>query len=398
MSGKSPENTIEVDLSILRGRCVAVSTYSAWSILNYRLGLVRRLLSLGVKVVVISPPDDSVPAVTALGCIHVPMSLQTTGRNPFNDLASIPTYLRAFKEHQPEVLLNYTIKPVIYGTIAARLSRVDVINTITGIGQTFDQKPHVLFIIKSLYRLSQRYARWVFFQNKDQRDFFLSMRLLKPDQARLVSGSGVDLEKFQWSAPRSERPFVFLLLARMLRPKGVYEFVEAARELRQQGINARFVLAGEHKPERDIAVDRADLNRWVNEGLVEYRGMVEDVPALLQSVDCAVLPSYTEGTPRSLLEALAAGRPIIASDVEGCREVVQDGVNGLFCKVRDSRDLARQMARVVGMSGEELLTMSRAGRAFVEARFDERKVVEVYIQAIGRIVMERDSKVRVNRG
>ncbi len=365
---------------------MAICTYSAWSILNYRKGLVRELVGAGAKVVVVSPPDEFVGQVEALGCAFEPMGLKTTGRNPFNDLHGFSTYLHVFKKHQVDVVLNFTIKPVIYGTLAAGLQGRRVINTVTGIGETFNQKPMVLTVIKGLYRLSQRYANVVFFQNADQRAFFLSMGLLKESQTRLISGSGVDVSRFEYSEPTAGGVFSFLLLGRLLKPKGIYEYVEAGRILKGRGRKVRLLLAGEFKPGRDIAIEKEDLDAWVKAGEVEYLGMVGDVAELIKHVDCVVLPSYTEGTPRALLEAGAVGRPIVATDVEGCREVLVEGVNGFGCMPKDGQSLADTMGRMVDLSIEERVKMGREGRRRVEERFDEGRVVKVYLEEIARVL------------
>lgn len=373
----------------LAGRCVAVCTYSAWSILNYRKGLVKGLMAAGAKVVVVSPADEFVGEVEKLGCVFVPMSLRTTGRNPLNDIKGFLTFRSAFKTHRADVVLNYTIKPVIYGTLAAGLQGRRVVNTITGIGQTFDQKPHVLAVIKTLYRVSQRYADEVYFQNAQQRDFFLSMRLLKPQQTRLIPGSGVDTDRFAFKEPAKNPIFTFLFLGRLLKPKGIYEYVEAGRILKKQGIAVRLVMAGEFKPGRDIAIEPEDLEAWTKAGDVEYLGMVADVPGLLAQADCVVLPSYTEGTPRALLEACAVGRPIVATDVEGCREVLVDGVNGYFCQPKSAESLAEAMKRMCLLSADERAKMAQAGRRMVEEKFNEAAVVNVYLETVERLCKGR---------
>jgi glycosyltransferase involved in cell wall biosynthesis len=175
---------------------------------------------------------------------------------------------------------------------------------------------------------------------------------------------------------------VFLLIARLLRDKGVGEFVEAARVLRREGVDARFQLLGPLGVANRTAVPRAELDAWVGEGLVEYLGEKEDVRPWIAKADCVVLPSYREGTPRVLLEAAAMGRPVIATDVPGCREVLEEGVNGLFCRVRDSADLAEKMRRMVKMTRGERAAMGMAGRAKMEREFDQRIVIGRYMEAI----------------
>jgi glycosyltransferase involved in cell wall biosynthesis len=372
--------------TLLEGKCVALCTYSAWSVLNYRMGLVKALLAVGAKVVVVSPEDEFVEQVEALGCVFEPMDLNTRGTSPLNDFKGFLRYRKVFKAHKVDLVLNYTIKPVIYATLAGGMQGRRVINTITGIGETFNQKWIVKNVIKTLYRVSQRYADVVFFQNKDQRAFFLQMGLMKESQTRMIAGSGVDTTKYAFSRLKINPVFTFLLMGRLLKPKGIYEYVEAGRILKKQGLNFRLQLAGEFRPGRDIAIEEADLKAWVSAGEVEYLGMVADVPALIAAADCVVLPSYTEGTPRALLEACAVGRPIIATDVEGCREVLVNGENGLFCQPKSAQSLAEAMGKMMGMTYEARLEMGHTGRYLAQEKFDEGKVVGVYMKMVKELV------------
>jgi glycosyltransferase involved in cell wall biosynthesis len=266
----------------------------------------------------------------------------------------------------------------------------------------------------------------VFFQNSDDEALFLSRGLAPAGRTGLLPGSGVDLVRFapvirdrtdvalrvaavkvegaregagegtnievvvQFEADSgfladSPRPFRFLLIARMLWDKGVGEYVEAARALRQSHPQVECALLGFLDVKNPAAISRAQMNAWVDEGVIQYLGSTDDPRPFLADADCVVLPSYREGTPRSLLEAAAMARPIVTTDVEGCREVVDDGLNGFLCQVRSGEDLAKKMAQMLGLSVEARLTMGRAGRAKMERQFDEQIVIERYLAVLKRV-------------
>jgi len=229
----------------------------------------------------------------------------------------------------------------------------------------------------------------VFFQNPDDLQLFHELRLTRPGQTEVLSGSGVDLLRFQpVPLPRrwGGRPFVFLLVARLLWDKGVAEFVEAARLVRLAQPGTRFRLLGFLDGGNPAAVDRATMEAWAAEGVVDYLGAATDVRPHLAAADCVVLPSYREGTPRALLEAAAMGRPLIATDVPGCREVADDGVNGYLCKARDAGDLASATLRMIGLPPKCHAAMGAAGRVKVERQFDERLEIARYLSVIEGLV------------
>jgi glycosyltransferase involved in cell wall biosynthesis len=363
-------------------RRIALASNTAWYLFNFRRGLIAELLRLGHRVVTLAPPDPFSARLAALGCEVVDLPMDNMGANPLRDLSTWRRFGRAYRRAKPDVALHFTIKPVIYGTLAARTLGVPAVNTITGLGTAFLRGGPLQTVVEGLYRVSQRWPAHIFFQNPDDLGLFLDRRLVPSDRVGRLPGSGVDLERFAVRpCPEGAAP-VFLLIARLLWDKGVGEFVEAARILRRDGVDARFQLLGPLGVANRTAVPRADLNRWVSEGLVEYLGETDDVRPFIEHADCAVLPSYREGTPRTLLEAAAMGRPLVATDVPGCREVLEDGVTGLLCRVRDPEDLAAKLRRVTEMAPEERARMGLAGRTKMEREFDQRIVIRRYLEAI----------------
>ena len=232
-----------------------------------------------------------------------------------------------------------------------------------------------------LYRIGFRRAPVVYFQNAEDLQLFVGRRIVHPDRARLLPGSGVDLQYFR-PVPAPDNGPIFLLVARLLRDKGVFEFVEAARALRSSMPKARFQLLGPIDEGNRTAIKRGELNSWIKAGLIEYLGTTDDVRPYIAAAMSVVLPSYREGMPRSLLEAAAMSLPLIATDVPGCREVVEDGVNGYLCAVRDTASLASALRRMAELPQQQRRSMGEASRRKVEERFDERLVVQAYLDVL----------------
>lgn len=374
-------------------RCVVISVNSAWNIFNFRRGLIAEIKRSGFEVVLASHPDEFVGRLKADGCRYQPLPIVSDGTSPIGDIGLLLGYLRVFRSARPAVYLGYTIKPNIYGTLAARLCGVPVINNVAGLGTAFTRETWLTRLVTALYRLAFRGSHTVFFQNADDRTLFVERRIVDRGKTGVLPGSGIDLTGFQpvpLPSETCEKTITLILIARLLWDKGVLEFVEAARLVRRHRPDVRFQLLGFLDAENRTAVDRTSVERWVAEGIIEYLGSTDDVRPFIAGADCVVLPSfYREGTPRTLLEGAAMGRPLIATDVTGCRDVVEDGVNGLLCKARDAADLAKKMLEFVDLSPGARACMGRAGRAKVERQFDERIVIDRYLEVIDEILGQR---------
>lgn len=361
---------------------VVLVSNTAWNIYNFRGGLIRQLLSEGVAVTVVAPPDSFFERLAGMGCEVIALPMDNQGTNPLRDLKTLWHFYRIYRRVRPGTVLHYTVKPVVYGSLAARMLGIPAVNTITGLGTAFIKTGWMLRVVEWLYRLSLRWSVRVFFQNHDDSALFIGRGLVAADKAEQLPGSGVDLSRFKPVAyPNNPAP-VFLLVARLLRDKGVVEFVEAARRLKARYPAARFQLLGPLGVANRTALTAEDVAAWVAEGCVEYLGVTDDVRPYLAAVDCVVLPSYREGIPRTLLEAAALGRPIITTDAPGCREVVDDSENGYICRPRDWEDLAKSMERFIRLPVAERCAMGQAGREKVEREFDERIVIERVVAEI----------------
>ena len=358
---------------------IALVCNTAWAIYTYRHGLIRALVARGAEVVVIAPHDRTVPLLEQMGCRYVALAVASKGTSPREDLGTLAALVRHYRALRPALVFHYTIKPNIYGSVAAWLARVPSIAVTTGLGYVFIQKSRAASVAKRLYRFAFRFPREVWFLNRDDLATFTDERLLAhPDRARLLHGEGVDLDQFApVPLPAGDAP-VFILIGRLLWDKGVREYVEAARVVRARYPDARFQLLGPLGVDNPSAISRADVDAWVSEGVVEYLGEAHDVRPHIAAADCVVLPSYREGVPRTLMEASAMGRPIVATDVPGCREVVDDGVTGLLCEVRNASSLAGKLERMLTMDAQQRAAMGLKGREKVAREFDEKAVVERY--------------------
>jgi glycosyltransferase involved in cell wall biosynthesis len=360
---------------------------TTWNIANFRSGLIRALMNAGYEVVAAAPPDDHVNRVKALGCRYISLPMDNKGTHPGRDFLLLCRIFFLLLRERPQVLLGYTVKPNVYGSLAAHALGVPVVNNIAGLGAVFITDSWITRLVRGLYKVALSRSAKVFFQNEDDRRLFVEGDLVDFTKTDLVPGSGINLRRFA-PAPllTSRRPVRFLLIARMLWDKGVGEFVEAARMIKRRGANADFCLLGFLDVQNPAAVMREEMQAWVDEGVVKYLGATDDVRQYIAEADCVVLPSYREGTPRSLLEAAAMARPIITTDAVGCREVVDDGVNGFLCRTRDSADLAEKIQRMIALPPDARAAMGRKGREKVERQFDENIVLSKYLATIAEIV------------
>jgi glycosyltransferase involved in cell wall biosynthesis len=350
----------------------------------------------GYEVVAVAPLDDYAARLEELGCRYVPLAMENIGTHPGRDLMLWWRFYRLLRRERPDVYLGYTVKPNVYGSLAAHALGIPVVNNIAGLGVVFIKGSWLTRLVRGLYRLALRRSTHVFFQNEDDRSLFIEGGLVRAEVTDRVPGSGIDLEKFSFVPPnlnhspagisnRTER-FRFLLIARMLWDKGVGEYVEAARQVHLRWPEAEFCLLGFLDVLNPAAISRTQMKEWEDEGMIRYLGVSDDVRVEIAETDCVVLPSfYREGVPHTLLEAAAMGRPIITTDEVGCREVVDDGLNGYLCKVRDTGDLVQKMEMMLALDAEERAAMGRYGRNKMEQEFDEQIVIDRYLEVVSGI-------------
>jgi glycosyltransferase involved in cell wall biosynthesis len=354
-----------------------------WYLYNFRLGLAKFLRSKGLEVVMMSPPGPYGARLEAAGFRWIPVDMNRRSLNPWRELRLMAQIARILRREAPLLVHNFTIKCVVYGALAARWAGVAArINAVAGMGHIFSGKGFQVLLLRPIVKallglaLSGKTARLIV-QNLDDQAALTDSGLIAKEFVRLIGGSGVDTSRFQPQATtRPSGPMRVLLAARLLWDKGIGEYVEAARQLKHEGLNVEFLLAGDIDPGNPASVSAGDVDAWRVEGIVRPLGHVEDMVALLSEIDVMALPSsYGEGVPRSLIEAAACGLPIVTTDAPGCREIVEDGVNGLLVPVRDANALAQAIKR---LHADPALrqTMGQAGREKVLREFDEQIVFE----------------------
>ncbi len=371
---------------------IAIVVNSSWNIYNFRLGLVKAFLSKGIEVVAIAPEDQYSKLLIEKGCQYQPVKIENKGSNPFKDLSLIFQFYSIYRKFRPDIILHYTIKPNIYGTLAARMAGIPVVNNVSGLGTVFLHKNLTTYIAKKLYKLAFKFPAKIFFQNNDDLELFVEQKLLARAKTGLVPGSGVDTKKFTPAVTLNRNSeFTFLMVARLLYDKGIVEYAEAIRIVKNKGGKARFQVIGAIDETANLGIDRKKLEEWIAEGLLEYYAFTDNLIEYYHKADCVILPSYREGTPRSLLEAGACGIPMIATDVPGCKEVVRNNKNGFLCKVRDPEDLALKIEQMLALSKTEYQEMGTAARAYILENFDENIVINTYFTTINSILSGKDT-------
>lgn len=358
-----------------------------WTLYNFRLGTMRRLREEGFDVFFSSGYDRCAQELIKEGFAYIPIRVDRKGLNILQDISLFLSLWRIYAKHRFDLALHYSIKPNIYGAIAAGLARVKCINTVAGLGHVFSRKGWLWVLIKVLYRIAFRFPETVFFQNKADRDLFLSEGLVEQEKVVLVPGSGVDAARFSPEIFKKEQQgdFVFLFSGRILWEKGAGETVSAFRRVREKYPRSVLRILGFIDKGNPSGVPEEMVQRWQQEGVVEYLGAVLDVRPVLAQCDVVVYPSYyREGIPRTLLEAMAMGKPVITADSVGCRDVVTDGVDGLLVPPRDTGALTAAMEKMILLSSEKRFEMGRKGREKILRDFDEKTVIVSYLEAVLR--------------
>ena len=360
---------------------------------NFRGGLIRRLLDLQHEVLFLAPEDEATSRLQDIGGHWRRLRFSSKSQNPLGDLLLLWQLGRIFHKEAPDLVFLFTIKPNIYGGLACQLLRCVYIPTITGLGTAFIHQSLTTRLVEVLYRISMRSARQVFFQNASDRSLFETRRLVSHSRGTILPGSGVDTRAF-FHVPLEKRVgnnFVFLMIARLLRDKGVVEYFQAAEEVRRVLPTVRCLLLGSLETDNPTAITRTELENLLGLGAVEYLGTSNRIHEQISNSDCVVLPSYREGLSRVLLEAGAVGRPAITTNVPGCRDVIVHKETGLICRPKDSTDLALKMIELVSTPKTVREDMGRLARAKVEQEFDSRLVEAHYVQVAQTAGIRREA-------
>ena len=350
-----------------------------WYFYSHRLPIARKALTEGFRVVVVTKVNKHRDVIESEGFKLAPIKIERGGINLLSEFKLVFTLYKYYKKYKPDIVHHVAIKPVIYGTLVARLiGSIKIVNAMAGLGFIFisnKKKIKLLrFFIHQLFRFLFRSKNsQLILQNKDDLGYFLKNKLVNIDNVAIIRGSGVDINFFIPTDESTGVPIV-MLASRMLWDKGVGEFIEAAKILKQEGVEARFVLVGDSDPENPASIPNAQLSEWHELGIVEWWGERGNMHEMLTQAHIVCLPSYREGLPKVLLEAASCGKPIIATDVPGCREIVHNGENGILVPLKDSSSLASAMKELIN-NPEKRKIIGINGRRLVENEFSEEIVV-----------------------
>lgn len=364
-------------------KTIALLVNTSWNIYNFRMNIVKALTDEGYEVLCIAPRDNYSDKLLADHVKYVPVKMENRGVNPWKDFLLFLSLWKLFRQHKPDVILQFTIKPNIYGSIAARLAGIPVINNVSGLGTVFLNDNLSSKVAMLLYKIAFRSPFKVFFQNGEDRTLFVEKGLVKEVVTQVIPGSGVNLKRFAFSPYQRQRPFVFLMASRLIHDKGVLEYLEACKLVKAKfGDAVSCWLQGAPADDVHAGITKEQALHFFRHYPIQYFPFTDSIEEFLKQADIIVLPSYREGVSRLLLESAAMGKPLIATDVPGCREIVRNEYNGLLCNVKDAEDLSRAMIALFERSEEELQAMGAHSRQLVEQEFSDEVVTSAYLKVI----------------
>lgn len=349
---------------------------------NLRKELIEKLLESNYRVVVALPYGEKVELLKEMGCDFIDVPLDRRGTNPIKEIKLVLAYLKVLKQVKPDIVLTYTLKPNLYGGIACRINKADVIHTVTGLGSVFVRNVSYKKIIVWLNRVSFKSSKVVVFMNEDNRELYNKLKIISPShETQIVPGSGVNLNYFKYSESKPADEIKFTFIARVLKDKGIEEYLDAAREIKRKYKNVTFEVVGFVDEDKYKKM----LEKYQEEDIIKYLGKRDDIPTVMTNTSCIVLPSYGEGRGTVLQEGAAIGRPIITTNTYGCKDNVDDGVNGFLCEVTNKDSLIKAMEKFINLNPNDRVQMGRNSREKAEKEFDRRIVVNKYLEMINEI-------------
>lgn len=362
---------------------------TAWGMYNFRKDLIKEILNNGYKITVIAPDDnDFSHKISDLGCQFIHIHVDAKGANLLKDIRLIFNLFLIYKKLKPSFIFHYTIKPNIYGSIAARFLKISQITVITGLGYTFINTNYITHITKFLYKISLSSAKQVWFLNQDDQALFVKNKIIKSSNSMVLNGEGINLDEYS-PIKKLKNEKSFLLIARLLWDKGVGEYVDAARMLKKKYPKAQFNILGYLGVDNPSAIEEEIVLAWQKEGIINYLGSSDNVIPYIGESTCIVLPSYREGLSRVLLEAASMSRPIVATNITGCKEIVEDGITGFLCEVKSAISLRDKMENILCLTSEQITLMGIKGREKVKSEFDQKTINAVYLKTLTTYLSNR---------
>ncbi len=368
----------------LKGKTIAVIENGLISTYTMREALMMHLLKEGCDVYILTHTNRFVPQVEKMGLKVI--DIGSGNLNPLKVSRYIFNLWSALRKIKPDVCLTFSIRPAIWGNLVTRELKIPTITNITGVGPLFTSKNIVYRTARTLYRNALSKTKKVFFQNYDDMNLFIERKFVKTSIAERIPGSGIDYKKFSPIILKEKDPntFIFLFIGRLIKDKGIFEYINAARIIRRKFPNATFNVIGPFWTQnlKKNTITHTQLQNWIDEGVIDYLGEKKDVRKFIAEADCIVLPSYREGTSNTLLEAASMEKPAIASNTTGCKEIVSDAETGFLCSVRDELDLSDKMERMILLSPEERREMGKKARQKIIKEYDKQIVIQAYLRAI----------------
>ena len=364
---------------------IVIVANTTWNIYNFRLNIIRKLLKEGHEVIVMAPVDKFIFYTETMPQVHhVPIHhLYRDSVNPLQDLRLFYELFRLYKYHKPDLILHYTVKPNIWGGFAAKLLGIPSVAVITGLGYSLMHEGWINFVTRMLYKFSLPLHRKVIFENADDKKLFEKEKLVSPTRTMAIKGCGVDTTFFSPNGNGRREGFItFSFIGRLLYDKGVKEFIDAAKIVKDKNSNVQFWLIGEIDKENPSSIRNEDLMKWIRDPNIHYHGATENIRKFIEKSDCIVLPSYREGMPKVIMESMSMERAVITTETAGCRETVDEKINGYLVPVRDSVALADAMQRFIDLEHLDQIKMGQAGRIKVLKEFDDRIIADQLYAAL----------------
>jgi Glycosyltransferase len=377
---------------MIKNKRILLVGNTAWSMFNFRMGVAKYLREAGYDVIIIAPYDHTSEFIISEGFRHVDILIDNKGVSPKRDIRMVKDLLLLYRNLKPGLIVHYTIKPNIYGGIAARLAGVKVISFVTGLGSMFIKRTPVTRLIEVMYKTSFFFSEKVWFLNEDDHRFFTERRIVSIRKAEILPGEGINTSEYvslHENIPDglgNKKHFKFLYLGRILKDKGILELVEATKILKHKYSNFDCQVLGFIDALNPSSISESTVRDWVEDGIINYLGQASDVRPYIQGADCIVLPSYREGVSRTLLEAASMQKPIITTDVTGCRDIVEDNLTGFLCEVMNHKDLAKKMEAMLNLDDNSRKQMGIKGRLKVIREFDESLIKDMYLNAVRSLI------------
>ena len=376
------------------GKKIVIVDNMAWSIFNFHLSVIKKLTAAGYQIIIAAPVDEYISKINkSYYKKYIPLKhLNPQGQSFSHELLLIRELYLLYKAEKPDLIINYTIKPNIFGNIAARLAGMRTVSVITGLGYTFLNSGPVNYLIRKLYKWALKKTEKLIVLNKDDFELFTENNSFPKEKTLIFPGTGINTNFFRpLPNPRQDDKFVFLFIGRLLYDKGIREFVDAAKQVRQICKKSEFWVVGDLNPGNPSAVSKEEFLKWTESKTIRYFGTTKEIRKFIKYSDAIVLPSYREGVPRSVMEGMSMEKPIITTDVAGCRETVEDGINGFIVPPKDSLALAEAITKVYNLSKEDLSEMGRESRQYVLEKFDEKIIVSSYLKLLKKIFASSDT-------